>query len=95
LAYGGHAAITSAGLLLVTALSGTFGSFMSLSMGLPPLKFILKIATQSWCLDTVSTKWEVPSYSFNRTRRGKAPWRRYAQVHHAPRGQVALPRRAG
>ena len=33
--------------------------------------------------------------SFNRTRRGKPPWPRGAEVHDAPRGQGALPRRAG
>jgi len=35
-----------------------------------------------------------PNMSFNVTRRGKPPWPPSAQVHHAPCGQGALPRRA-
>ena len=36
-------------------------------MGLPLFRFRLKTQTQSWCLDTVTEKWEVPSYSVERT----------------------------
>jgi len=40
--------------------------------GLPLFSFRLKIATQSWCLDTVTGRWEVPSYSIERTHNGEA-----------------------
>src|ERR1039457_5680923 len=31
--------------------------------GLPLFSFRLMLATQSWCFDTVTGRWEVPSYS--------------------------------
>lgn len=36
-----------------------------------------------------------PNMPLNRTRHGRPPWPRNALVHHAPRGQGGLPRRAG
>ena len=39
----------------------------NLAHGLPLSSFRLKIAIQSWCSDTVTERWEVPSYSIERT----------------------------
>src|SRR5450755_2362238 len=38
----------------------------NLAHGLPLFSFRLMIATQSWCFDTVTGRWEVPSYSIER-----------------------------
>jgi hypothetical protein len=42
-------------------------------MDFPFLSFRLMDATQSWCFDTVTGRWEVPSYSIERTRNGGTP----------------------
>jgi hypothetical protein len=42
-------------------------SSCNLAHGLPLFSFRLMIATQSWCLDTITGRWEVPSYSIERT----------------------------
>jgi hypothetical protein len=39
-------------------------------MDFPFLSFRLIPETQSWCFDTVTGRWEVPSYSIERTRNG-------------------------
>src|ERR1019366_5009361 len=43
----------------------------NLAHGLPLFSFRLMIATQSWCLDTATGRWEVPSYSIERTSSGQ------------------------
>ena len=54
--------------------------------------WILKVASQSWCFDTVSGRWEVSSYSIERTTTGKpasdAHVKRRAPVHHG--GNIAV-----
>ena len=49
----------------------------------------------AWLASARSTPGMPPNKSFNRTANGMAPWPRGAVVHHAPRGQGAMPSSAG
>lgn len=62
-----------------------------------PFKWALRLIDlrhQSWRIDAVARRWEVPSYSLEPTRYGMAPGPRSRYIHLRPRGPGATTQRA-